>query len=137
VTFLNSGLRSGISSLLYVKNCTTSKILVDSSCEIEEVWKSKIEYLVLVMISDEDKKRLTAIAKKYNVSKLYLFGSTLDTSRDSSDIDLAVEGVPDSLFFKFYGELIFSLSKPIDLIDLKKSSSFNMIVKSEGVLLYG
>ena len=112
-------------------------MFVDCSLEIEDVWKSKIEYLVLVMISDEDKKRLTEIAKRYNVSKLYLFGSNLDTARDSSDIDLAVEGVADSLFFKFYGELIFSLSKPIDLIDLKKSSSFNMIVKSEGVLLYG
>ena len=89
------------------------------------------------MISKEDKKRLTEIAKKYNVSKLYLFGSNLDPARDSNDIDLAVEGIPDSLFFKFYGELIFSLSKPVDLIDLKKSSLFNTIVKSEGILLYG
>ena len=89
------------------------------------------------MISNEDKKRLTEIAKKYNVSKLYLFGSNLDPVRNSNDIDLAVEGIQDSLFFKFYGELIFSLSKSIDLIDLKKSSLFNTIVKSEGILLYG
>jgi len=89
------------------------------------------------MISSEDKKRLIEIAKKYNVSKLYLFGSNLDPASDSVDIDLAVEGIPDSLFFKFYGELIFSLSKPVDLIDVKKSSLFNTIVKSEGILLYG
>jgi predicted nucleotidyltransferase len=89
------------------------------------------------MISSEDKKRLTEIAKKYNVSKLYLFGSNLDPARDSNDIDLGVEGIPASQFFKFYGELLFSLSKPIDLIDLKKLSSFNTIVKSEGILIYG
>ena len=89
------------------------------------------------MISNEDKNKLTAIAEKYNVTKLYLFGSDLDPTKDSNDIDLAVEGIPASLFFKFYGELLFSLSKPIDLIDLKKSSSFNTIVKSEGILLYG
>ena len=89
------------------------------------------------MISKEDKIKLTVIAKKYKVSKLYLFGSNLDPERDSNDIDLAVEGIPASQFFKFYGELLFSLSKPIDLIDLKKLSSFNTIVKSEGILLYG
>lgn len=89
------------------------------------------------MISEEDKKRLTEIADKYRVSKLYLFGSNLDNERDSNDIDLAVEGIPGTLFFKFYGELILSLSKPVDLIDLKKRSKFNNIVKSEGILLYG
>jgi predicted nucleotidyltransferase len=89
------------------------------------------------MISKEDKKMLAEIAKKYNVSKLYLFGSNLDPASDSIDIDLAVEGIPDSLFFKFYGELILSLSKPVDLIDLRKRSKFNNIVKSEGILLYG
>lgn len=55
------------------------------------------------MISSKDKNRIIEIAKKYNVFKLYLFG------------------IADSLFFKFYGEIIFSLSKPVDLIDLKKN----------------
>jgi uncharacterized protein len=89
------------------------------------------------MISNEDKYRLLEIAKKYNVSKLYLFGSSVDDKRKSYDIDLAVDGIEDSLFFKFYGELIFSLSKPVDLIYLKKKSLLNEMIKSEGVLLYG
>ncbi len=72
------------------------------------------------MISNEEKYKLLEIAEKYNVSKLYLFGSNLNDKRDSNDIDLAVEGIADSLFFKFYSELIFSLSKPVDLIDLKE-----------------
>jgi len=89
------------------------------------------------MISNEDKYCLLKIAKKYDVSKIYLFGSNLNSERESKDIDLAVEGITDSLFFKFYSELIFSLSKPVDLIDLKKKSLLSSIVKSEGILLYG
>ncbi len=80
---------------------------------------------------------MLAVAKRYNVSKLYLFGSSIDPERESNDIDLAVEGISDKSFFDFYGELIFALSKPVDLIDLKKKSSFNDMVKSEGILLYG
>ncbi|MDO8550749.1 MAG: hypothetical protein Q7S39_11455 [Ignavibacteria bacterium] len=89
------------------------------------------------MISNEDKNRLLEIAKRYNISKLYLFGSNLDSERVPDDIDLAVDGIEGSLFFKFYSELIFSLSKPIDLIDLKKESLLSEIIKSEGILLYG
>ncbi len=88
------------------------------------------------MISDEDKYRLFEIAKKYEVSKIYLFGSNLDPERDSNDIDLAVEGISDSLYFKFYSELIFAMSKPVDLIDIKKKSILSTIVKAEGILLY-
>jgi len=89
------------------------------------------------MISNEDKYRLLEIAKKYKVSKLYLFGSNIELEREPNDIDLAVEGIADSLFFKFYSELIFALSKPVDLIDLNKKSLLNTMVKSEGILLYG
>lgn len=89
------------------------------------------------MISNEDKYRLVEIASRYDVSKIYLFGSNLDPEREPKDIDLAVEGISDALFFKFYSELIFTLSKPVDLVDLKKKSLLNKIVKSEGILLYG
>jgi len=89
------------------------------------------------MISNEDKYRLLEIAKRYNISKLYLFGSNIDDNKNPNDIDLAVDGIEDSLFFKFYGELIFSLSKSVDLIDLKKKSLLNEMIKSEGILLYG
>lgn len=89
------------------------------------------------MISSEDKYRLIEIAKKYEVSKIYLFGSNLDTESEANDIDLGVEGISDSQFFKFYGDLIFALSKPVDLIDLKKKSLLNKLVKSEGIILYG
>ncbi|MDE3058970.1 MAG: hypothetical protein KGJ59_13545 [Bacteroidota bacterium] len=89
------------------------------------------------MISEDDKKQVKKIAQKYNVGKVYLFGSQLDAKKEPRDIDLAVEGIADSLFFKFYGELIFSLSKPVDVIDLKGKSPLSILVKREGVVLYG
>lgn len=89
------------------------------------------------MILKEDELKLKDIARKYNLTKLYLFGSGADSKKESGDIDIAVDGLDDSLFFKFYGELIFSLSKPVDVVDLKNKSLFCDMIKEEGVLLYG
>jgi predicted nucleotidyltransferase len=89
------------------------------------------------MISEYDKKIIKKISKKYKARRVLLFGSSLSPDKESHDIDIAVEGVPPKDFFSFYGDLIFSLSKPVDLIDLSGSSKFVQIVKQEGVLLYG
>ncbi len=69
------------------------------------------------------------MCKKYKVSSIYLFGSSLDRDSESDDIDLAVEGIRSNVFFKFYGELLRCLSKPVDLIDLSRKSLFNRIIK--------
>lgn len=88
------------------------------------------------MLSYDIKSRIQEIAKKYNVDKLYLFGSGIRSVREPNDIDLAVEGIEDRLFFKFYGELILNLPKPVDVINLKEKSMFNNIIKTKGVLVY-
>ena len=88
------------------------------------------------MINEEEKKIIIRYAKKYNVSKVYLFGSSLDQS-DYNDIDLAVYGIKPSLFFKFYGELLRNLSKPVDLIDLSEKSLFNQLIEKNSVKIYG
>lgn len=89
------------------------------------------------MISDQDKSRITEIAKKYQASKILLFGSSLEQNIENSDIDLGVEGIPDSKFFEFYGELIFNLSKPVDVVDLKQDTRFNQLITNHGIVLYG
>lgn len=89
------------------------------------------------MITDEDKIQVKRIAQKYQVGRVYLFGSSINSQKASKDIDLAVDGIIGSDFFKFYGELIFNLSKPVDVIDLKKKSVLNDMVKREGIILYG
>jgi len=88
------------------------------------------------MITEEDKKAIIEISDKYHVKKVILFGSSL-TSDESRDIDLGVEGIPEKDFFKYYGDLIFGLSKPVDLIDLSLKSKFTELVKKRGMALYG
>ena len=89
------------------------------------------------MINKEDKLKIIELSKKYGISRVFLFGSSLDDSMKANDIDIAVEGLKGNNFFKFYGELIFSLSKPVDVIDLANESKITDIIYSEGLQLYG
>ncbi len=89
------------------------------------------------MISERDKEIIIQYAQKYNVLSVYLFGSSIDENDEAKDIDLAVKGIMPKLFFKFYGELMRNLSKPVDLVDLSKKSLFNQIVEGKGIKIYG
>ena len=89
------------------------------------------------MISEMDKQIITRCAEKYKVSSIYLFGSSLDERSEPNDIDLAVKGIRPKVFFKFYGELMRNLSKPVDLVDLSRKSLFNQIIEEKGVKIYG
>lgn len=89
------------------------------------------------MISESDREIIMRCAKKYKASTIYLFGSSLDRNSESNDIDLAVKGISPRMFFKFYGELLRNLSKPVDIVDLSKKSLFNQIIEEKGVKIYG
>ena len=89
------------------------------------------------MIQTEDKNKIIEISQKYGVSRVFLFGSSLHSANEPADIDIAVEGLAGSLFFKFYSELIFSLSKPVDVVDLSVKTKLNDIIYAEGLRLYG
>ena len=89
------------------------------------------------MITENDKNIIQQYAKKYNVSSIILFGSSLEKNKKANDIDLGVKGIEPQLFFKFYAELFKHLSKPAHLIDLSKKSLFNDIVEETGVQIYG
>ncbi len=88
------------------------------------------------MISEKEKAIIVHYAKKYNVSSIYLFGSSLNKN-EYNDIDLAVQGIKPELFFKFYGELLRNLTKSVDLIDLSEKSLFNQIIEEEAIKIYG
>lgn len=87
------------------------------------------------MITDKDKKAIQALARKYQATRVLLFGSAISDSQESNDIDIAVEGIPEKDFFAFYGELMFALSKPVDVVDLSQKSKFNDLVIKEGIPL--
>ncbi|MFX0141867.1 MAG: nucleotidyltransferase family protein [Candidatus Hodarchaeota archaeon] len=88
------------------------------------------------MINEDEKEIIIQCAKKYNVSSVYLFGSSLN-QHEYHDIDLAVSGIKPSLFFKFYGELLRKLPKPVDLVDLSVKSLFTKLIEEQCVKIYG
>jgi len=88
------------------------------------------------MIADKDRRIIVEMAAKYGARRVVLFGSSLSPDRESRDIDIGVEGIEEKHFFAFYGELLCSLSKPVDVIDLSTQSRFVELVKREGIPLY-
>lgn len=89
------------------------------------------------MITEQDKAIIVEIAHRYDVGGILLFGSSANPNIEANDIDLAVEGIAPEKFFSFYGDLLFGLSKPIDLIDLSSNTKFSRLVCREGIRLYG
>ena len=89
------------------------------------------------MIAADDKSIIQQISKKYLVKCVYLFGSSALLNSKSNDIDIAVDGVPAEDFYRFYGDLLFSLSIPVNVIDLSSSSKFNQLIRREGIIIYG
>jgi predicted nucleotidyltransferase len=88
------------------------------------------------MITEKDKNAISHLARQYSVRKVILFGSCTEAQKEARDIDLGVIGIEPRRFFEFYGELMFRLSKPVDLIDLSKDTKFNAMVKREGIPVY-
>ena len=88
------------------------------------------------MISSHEKDVITQCAKKYEVGRVVLFGSSL-RGDDARDIDLGVDGVAPGLFFKFYADLLRGLRQPVDLIDLSDGTMFTSLVREEGQVIYG
>lgn len=87
------------------------------------------------MINEAEKEIIIQFAKKYKVSSIFLFGSSLNEKK-YKDIDLAVKGLKPELFFKFYGELIRNLPKPVDLIDLSEKTLFTQMIEKTAVKIY-
>ena len=88
------------------------------------------------MISEQERSIILKCAEKYNVSSVYLFGSSIRTEAEPHDIDIGVKGLRPDLFFKFYGELIQQLPKPVDVVDLSKQSLLADLIEEEGVRIY-
>lgn len=89
------------------------------------------------MITEKEKDTIIQCAKKYNISYVILFGSSIRKDKEINDIDIGVKGIEPRLFFKFYAELYKHLSKPVDLVDLSKKSLFNQLIEETGIRIYG
>ena len=89
------------------------------------------------MVSQSDIKTIKQLSSKYNARKVVLFGSSLDPQRQAQDIDLGVDGIASKDYYRYCGELMMSLSKPVDIVDLSVPCKFIDLVLEKGVVLYG
>ena len=88
------------------------------------------------MLTEQDKVAIIETASQYGAHRVLLFGSSMESHQEGKDIDIAVEGIPPGDFFKFYGDLILKVSKPLDVVDLSQDNLFTQIVWQEGIILY-
>lgn len=89
------------------------------------------------MVSQNDIETIRQLSSKYNAQKVVLFGSSLNSQQEGNDIDLAVEGVAPKDYYRYCGELMMALTRPVDIVDLSVPCKFVDIVLEEGVVLYG
>jgi predicted nucleotidyltransferase len=89
------------------------------------------------MIARKDRDTITELAREYGVAKVVLFGSSIVEDREPNDIDLGVKGIEPRLFFRFYGQLMKRLSRPVDVVDLSQRTLFTELVEETGLTIYG
>ncbi len=81
-------------------------------------------------------QKAAAVLREHGAREVYVFGSAAKgTLRARSDIDLAVSGLPPSLFFRAMSKAADVLDRPLDLIDLDQDAPFTRYLKEEGELV--
>lgn len=89
--------------------------------------------LSIPAVFQADIDKATQILRDAGCTEGYLFGSIAKgKARQTSDIDLAVRGIPPADFFRVYGKLAMIVQTPIDLIDLDDQSSFSRRLTERG-----
>jgi|GEM_PF-2136245 len=64
------------------------------------------------------------LIKETPVKEIYLFGSILNNFKRTSDIDIAVSGIPDKDFLRVYSILDDFTNFNVELIDLDERNDF-------------
>ena len=88
-------------------------------------------------LSERDRQEIISAARAAGIRSVYLFGSVLADDGEPSDIDVAVEGVPRGVFFRFCATLLRRLSKPVDIVDLDDRNPVTDLIGKEAVRIYG
>ncbi|MDW8291091.1 MAG: hypothetical protein RMM06_10215 [Armatimonadota bacterium] len=89
------------------------------------------------MISKAEREIIIRCARKFGASRVLLFGSCVHRQQGYRDIDIAVEGIPPHLFFRFCAEVMRQLRTPVDVVDLSEQNPFTQLVREKGVSIYG
>jgi predicted nucleotidyltransferase len=82
--------------------------------------------------SSQQFEKITALARNYGVTSLFLFGSALDNPESARDIDLACDGVPGWKLYELAARLEDELHVPLDLVPLSPPNRFTKLIEQRG-----
>ena len=81
-------------------------------------------------------KRAAAELKTAGAREIYVFGSAARSGGDpNSDLDLAVSGLPPSVFYRMGARVSDLIGRSVDLIDLDRSTPFTRYLRTENELV--
>ncbi len=81
-------------------------------------------------------QRAAAELKTAGAREIYVFGSAAKgTSDAASDLDLAVSGLPPSVFYRMGARVSDLVGRSVDLIDLDRSTPFTHYLRTENELV--
>lgn len=88
----------------------------------------------------EDVEKAIKILKENGAKEVFIFGSIANGKfTEDSDIDIAVRGLDEKVFYKVASILMFELENEFDLIDLDDTENrfSQMLLKVGGLLKVG
>ena len=81
-------------------------------------------------------QRAAAELKRAGAREVYVFGSAAqDANSIASDLDLAVSGLPPSVFYRIGARISDLIGRSVDLIDLDISTPFTRHLRAENELV--
>ncbi|MCX6884857.1 MAG: nucleotidyltransferase domain-containing protein [Verrucomicrobiota bacterium] len=81
-------------------------------------------------------QRAAAELKKAGAREIYVYGSAARGTDDlSSDLDLAVSGLPPSVFYRMGARVSDLIGRSVDLIDLDINTPFTRHLRMENELI--
>ncbi|HMC27892.1 MAG TPA: nucleotidyltransferase domain-containing protein [Verrucomicrobiae bacterium] len=81
-------------------------------------------------------ERAATELKAAGATEVYTFGSaSKGTAGITSDLDLAVSGLPPSIFYRTAARLSELLGRSVDLIDLDRATPFTRYLRQEHELI--
>ena len=88
----------------------------------------------------EDIKKAIKILKENGATEIFIFGSIADGKfHENSDIDIAVRGINETIFYKVASKLMAELDNNFDLVDLddEENRFSQMLIQIGGLLKVG
>ena len=87
-------------------------------------------------VTQDQIDRAVAVARRYEATRVLLFGSALDDPEAARDLDLAVGGVEGWDFFGMSAEMEEAVRIPLDVIPLESDTPFVRHIRQRAGVLY-